>query len=218
MIGANNLQNRNAWIQEQLLSIPSGRILDAGAGECQWKHACAHLDYVSQDFAQYQGGGDGKGLQCQTWDVSKIDIVCDITDIPEPRQSFDIILCSEVLDHVPEPAEAVRELNRLLKPGGVFLLTESFCGLTNQSPYFFYTGLSQYWYKEHLKGYEVQIQYNGNYYEWMAQEIRRMVSWGDVNSNIAGLMISQMEQASFKKPESYEILCFGLLVKAIKHV
>ena len=52
----------------------------------------------------------------------------------------------------------------------------------------------------------------------MAQEIGRMVSWGDVNPNIASMMIQQMEEASARKPESCEILCYGLLVKAIKNV
>jgi SAM-dependent methyltransferase len=214
MIGRSNLSNRNAWIAEQL-ALLSGRILDAGAGECQWKPYCSHMEYVSQDLAQYKGGGDGKGLQCKTWDVSNIDIVSDIIDIPEPDGSFDVILCSEVLDHVPSPIAAVLELKRLLKPGGTMLLTESFCGLTNQSPYFFYTGLSKNWYEHWLSDFDVEITYNGNYYEWIAQELYRLVSWGDVNSNLAGLIIGQLEAAAEKK-DTHDILCFGLLVKAIK--
>lgn len=217
MTGQTNLHNRNAWIAEQLQSL-SGRILDAGAGELQWKSHCSHMDYVSQDFAQYKGGGDGKGLQCKTWDTSKIDIVCDIIDIPEPDESFDVILCSEVLDHVPSPIAAVLELNRLLKPGGTMLLTESFCGLTNQAPYFYYTGLSPYWYKFWLQGYDVQIQYNGNYYEWMAQEVHRLYSWGKIGEIVKTMMLQSLKDASINDRTSHEILCYGLLVKAIKNV
>jgi SAM-dependent methyltransferase len=217
MIGQTNLQNRNSWIQEQL-SFMSGRILDAGAGELQWKPYCSHLDYVSQDFCQYRGGGNGRGLQCKSWDVSKIDIVCDITDIPEPDNSFDVILCSEVLDHVPDPVSAVKELSRLLKPGGTLLLTESFCGLTNQSPYFFYTGLSENFYKYWLQGFDVQIQYNGNYFEWMAQEVHRLKSWGKITERTKAMMLRELSKASGEDRTSHEILCFGLLVKAIKNV
>ena len=216
MIGTTNLSNRNSWIFEQLTKL-SGRILDAGAGELQWKPYCQHLEYVSQDLAQYEPGGDGFGLQCKKWDGKKVDIACDIMNIPEPDASFDAILCSEVFDHLPDPVRAVQELDRLLKPGGTLLLTESFCGLTNQSPFFFYTGLSKNWYEHWLKGYDVQIQYNGNYYEWMAQELRRMVSQGDINANMASLIIFQMDAASQNKPESYQILCYGLLVKAVKN-
>ena len=52
---------------------------------------CSHLDYLSQDFAQYDGSGDGSGLQTGSWDQSKIDIVSDIIDIPEPAESFDAV-------------------------------------------------------------------------------------------------------------------------------
>ena len=83
------------------------------------------------------------------------------------------------------------------------LLTESFCGLTNQSPYFYYTGLSENWYRYHFKDYDIQIQYNGNYYEWMAQELLRMVSQGDINEMQAKLIIFQMEHAIEKHPRSY---------------
>jgi ubiquinone/menaquinone biosynthesis C-methylase UbiE len=217
MIGLTNLSNRNAWIQSQLLSL-SGRILDAGAGELQWKPYCQHLEYVSQDFAQYNGIGDGKGLQCKNWNGMMVNIVSDIIDIPEPDGAFDAILCSEVLDHVPSPPAAIIELNRLLKPGGTMLLTESFCGLTNQSPYFYYTGLSENFYRYWLQGYDVQIQYNGNYYEWMAQETHRLTSWNKITKMLRDIILKALERAAEEDRTSHEILCYGLLVKAIKNV
>ena len=42
----------------------------------------------------------------------------DVTDILFENESFDIILCSHVLEHVPEDRLAMRELYRVLKPGG----------------------------------------------------------------------------------------------------
>jgi ubiquinone/menaquinone biosynthesis C-methylase UbiE len=217
MIGLSNLSTRNHWIASELFKL-KGRILDAGAGELQWKTHCSHLEYVSQDLAEYDGDGDGKGLQCKNWKGLEVDIKCDITRIPDSSQSFDAILCSEVLDHVPDPVAAVQELDRLLKPGGTMLLTESFCGLTNQSPYFYYTGLSINWYKYHLKDYTLEITYNGSYYEWIAQEIHRMISQGDVLASFGHVLINQLERAMENKPNSHEILCFGLLVKAVKNV
>ena len=117
MIGADNELVRDLWLRKVLAEIPQGkRILDAGAGELANKKYCQNLDYVSQDICQYEGTGDGKGLQMSTWDTSQIDIVCDIEDIPEESQSFDVILCSEVLEHLPNPVNALTlQLHKLSK-------------------------------------------------------------------------------------------------------
>lgn len=121
MIGADNELVRDLWLRKVLAEIPQGkRILDAGAGELANKKYCQHLDYVSQDICQYEGTGDSRGLQMSTWDTSQIDIVCDIEDIPEESESFDAILCSEVLEHLSNPVNALNELNRLLRGGGEF--------------------------------------------------------------------------------------------------
>ena len=47
-----------------------------------------------------------------TWDVM------DIQSIPRPDASFEVVISRETIEHVPDPALAVRELGRVLKPGG----------------------------------------------------------------------------------------------------
>jgi SAM-dependent methyltransferase len=42
----------------------------------------------------------------------------DVTSIPFPDQSFDVILCSHVLEHVPDDRLAMRELARIMRPSG----------------------------------------------------------------------------------------------------
>jgi SAM-dependent methyltransferase len=46
----------------------------------------------------------------------------DITDIQYPDNYFDIILCSHVLEHIPDDEKAMRELSRVLNPGGWAIL------------------------------------------------------------------------------------------------
>lgn len=69
-------------------------------------------------FYGYNGKGDSVGLQTGTWDNSAVNIVSEITDILVNDFSFNIVLCTEVLEHVPDPRLAIKEMARILKPGG----------------------------------------------------------------------------------------------------
>lgn len=54
----------------------------------------------------------------------KIRKVVDITDIPFDDNTFDLIMCTHVLEHIPDDKKAMSELYRVLKPNsGVALLT-----------------------------------------------------------------------------------------------
>lgn len=50
------------------------------------------------------------------------DIVGDIHAIPLEQSSVDGVVCRSVLEHVERPLDAVREIHRILKPGGYFYL------------------------------------------------------------------------------------------------
>lgn len=176
-----NEPNRQAWIRRTLSGLPAGlRLLDAGAGELHNRQHCKHLEYVSQDFCQYEGqdgGAPAEGLQNKSWDTSRIDLVSDITAIPEPDSSFDAILCSEVLEHVPEPTHALDEFARLLKPGGLVILTAPFSSNVHMAPYHYCSGFSRYWYEHHLtlRGFEIkELTANGDWYALLEQEITRL--------------------------------------------
>ena len=228
-VGRHNEATRAEWVERTLRRIPRGwRLLDAGAGEGRYRPTCAHLDYVSQDFARYDGHGDAAGLQTKTWDQSRLDLVCDITAIPEPAASFDAVLCTEVFEHLPDPLAALREFARLLKPGGCLVLTAPFCSLTHFAPFHFATGFSRYFYQTHLPacGFELlEIEENGNFFEFLAQEARRLRS---VAARYAGDALSATEQAavhtvlgalqrfSHKDRGSKELLHFGFHVLARK--
>ena len=177
-IGTSNASIRTTWIENTLKKIPPGnRILDAGAGEQQYKKFCSHLRYISQDFAEYDGRGDKKGLQTGSRNNTGLDIVSDITSIPVSDCSFDAVLCTEVFEHLPEPLLALKEFSRIIKKGGYLIITAPFCSLTHYSPYHYYTGFNRYFYETHLAkfGFKIiEIKTNGNFFEYLAQEIRRV--------------------------------------------
>jgi len=229
VVGTLNTSTREVWLEQALQQIPAGkRILDAGAGELKFKKFCGHLDYVSQDFAQYDGSGDGKGLQAGSWDQTKLDIVSDITAIPEPDYSFDAIMCVEVFEHLPDPLLALQEFSRLLKPGGQLILTAPFCSLTHLAPYHFYSGFNIYFYETHLKQYGFEIiefQKNGNFFEYMAQEIRRIPSVAIQYANdrpdpqeilLIKDLLEMLQRFTDQDGGSSELLCFGYHIRAIK--
>lgn len=177
-IGLDVDENRVVWLEKVLSELPTGsRILDAGAGEQRFKKLCGHLKYVAQDFGGYDGKGNSAGLQTGKWDQSNLDIVSDIADIPEPNGSFDAILCTEVLEHLPDPIAAIKEFSRLLKKGGWLIITAPFCSATHFAPYHFCSGFNRYFYEKHLSdgGYEItELKTNGNFFEYIAQETRRI--------------------------------------------
>ncbi len=226
-VGSRNHSDREHWLESTLKRVrPGARILDAGAGECQYKRFCGHLDYVSQDFSQYDGSGDGKALQMKEWDQSRIQIVSDILNIPEPAQSFDAVMCIEVFEHLPAPIGAIQEFARLLKPGGELIVTAPFCSLSHFTPYFFYTGFSAAFYRTHLEanGFEIEeIRHNGNFFEYLAQELGRLPQiGGDYSRPGLGMLIRVLslplrfvlQFLSKHDRGSSELLCFGLMVRA----
>lgn len=229
VVGTRNAATRDAWVAQTLTALPAGaRLLDAGAGECQYKKHCGHLKYVAQDNAVYDGTGN-TGLQTGSWDFSQIDIVSDIIDIPEPDGSFDAVLCTEVLEHLPDPVRALDEMARLLRPGGTFIITAPFWSLTHFAPYHYATGFNRYFYEFHLGrlGFDiVEMTPNGNFFECVGQELRRVTDMaqrfagGDkptpLELNAMQVMLAMIERMSMRDTGSAEMLHFDCQVRAVK--
>lgn len=222
--GTKNLINRQLWVKEALKNIAKGsRILDAGAGEQQYRQYCSHLNYVSQDFCEYDGAGDGRGIQTSTWDTDKIDIVSDITTIPAEDKSFDAVLCTEVLEHIPDPIAALKEFCRLLRPGGELILSAPFASLTHQAPYHYYSGFNRYFYEHFLPriGFTItEITANGDYSEYVAQELRRLVTIYGKSPLYARLFISIILRFIYLNRSfnnTSDLCCFGFHIRALKN-
>jgi len=224
-----NEKARIAWVEQALKMVPAGSLLlDAGAGEQQYRKFCSHLQYVSQDFAAYKPEELELGLQMPKWDYGKLDIVSDIIAIPRPDQSFDAIMCTEVLEHIPDPNAALREFARLLKPGGTLILTAPFCSMTHFAPYHYSTGFSVYYYKKWMEelGFEIcELKNNGNYFSYLGQEVNRLSyvaeqylghQPGRLQKLAIKIVSSFLNKAKDKGEASSELLCFGWQLLAKK--
>ena len=105
-------------------SIPSGaKILDAGAGLKPYQSLFSHCDYESCDFADceefFSNLDDGTRDDLR----GRHNYICPIDAIPVANDTYDYVLCSQVLEHVPNPQTAAHELYRILKPQGQLLVT-----------------------------------------------------------------------------------------------
>ena len=56
----------------------------------------------------------------------RVDVIGDAHDLPFKDNTFDIILCTEVLEHLHTPQKAISEMQRVLKPKGKLILTTRF--------------------------------------------------------------------------------------------
>ena len=228
-LGRGNRGSRAAWIRDQLARLPANaRLLDAGAGAQPYREHCAHLRYVAQDFAAYDGHGDGKALQMPHWHYNGLDVVSDIARLPFADHTFDAVLCSEVLEHVPAPIAVLGELARVLRPGGTLLVTAPVAAMTHFAPYFFYTGFSRYWYELHLPAAGLTIRElsaNGSYFAYVAQELRRLPNaagkYGAASMLrraalrlVTRLLLATLAGTARRDSHSAELACFGWQVVA----
>jgi ubiquinone/menaquinone biosynthesis C-methylase UbiE len=222
--GTGNAVERDLWIKAALSRLkPGTRLLDVGAGTQRYRTFCTHLHYVSQDFCQYDGKGDGKAIQTGAWDTSRIDIVSDILAIPAESGSFDAILCTEVLEHVPDPIAGLSEMCRLLRFGGELILTAPFCSIAHMAPYHYFSGFNKYFYKYHLPrlGMEItEIAANGDYSEYSGQEMRRMLTlYGRIPFYVRACIAVLLRFINLKRAAitaSSDLLCYGYHVRAVK--
>ena len=102
-------------------------VLDVGAGDCPYKGIFTDFAYKSTDFAK-----------TDYHHYSEIDYVCPADAIPVDDKSFDAVVCTEVLEHVPDPKGVLAEFNRVLKHEGSVFLTTPLIIQLHEEPYDFY--------------------------------------------------------------------------------
>lgn len=120
LYGIQRQDNRHPLVEELLLEalVPAaqcaaGRLLDVG---------CGAKPYAPL-FAAKVDSHVGLDLATSPHDQSTVDIYADAASLPFADNSFDTVLCTEVLEHLPEPCRAIDELHRVLKPNGRIILT-----------------------------------------------------------------------------------------------
>lgn len=150
------------FVRQAAASLPTGaRVLDAGAGEGFYKYLFEHTRYHAADFLKVNK------------DYGKVSYICDLQMIPIAQESYDGIICTQVLEHTPEPARVVEELFRILKPGGQLWLSAPLFYQEHETPYDFYR-YTQFGFRYLLEGNGFQIvnmRWMEGYYGTLAYQL-----------------------------------------------
>jgi SAM-dependent methyltransferase len=136
-----------AWLEEQAGKGESYRLLDVGCGPKPYYPFFAEraseyvgVDVVENPVAELRGS---------------------VEALPVEDASFDVVLCTQVLEHCDDPAQAVRELRRVTAPGGRVLASTHGVQVYHPSP-------EDYWRWTHA-GLQRLFTENAN---WQSLEVR----------------------------------------------
>lgn len=172
-------------------SQPGAVLLDAGAGECRFKEQLRHVRYIAVDTRW----GD------QRWDYSGIDAVSTIDRLPFKPDVFDIIICTQVLEHVREPQRVLDELFRSLAQGGVICITAPQGWGVHQPPhdYFRFTCHALSYLLENAGFDHITITPSCGYFGYLANRLTvfpKALFW-QIRSTVLRLLLFPLEFLSY---------------------
>lgn len=153
----NLLQN----IEKIIHYFDGGYLLDVGCGRKPYESLFKVTSYIGLDIA---GGGHDD-------DAKSADVYYNGKVFPFTDSFFDYVISNQVLEHVLDQEQLMEEIYRVLKPGGLLLMTVPFVWDEHEAPYDYwrYTSFgSNYFFSK--KGFEIIEQYkSGNYVETLVQ-------------------------------------------------
>jgi SAM-dependent methyltransferase len=106
-------------------SFIKGKVLDIGCG------TKPYVEYFTPQCELYIGLEHSKTIH----GLDKVDILGNSVSLPFKDLSFDNLVSFQVMEHVPEPLDFLREAFRVLKPGGYIFLTTPFMWGEHEEPY-----------------------------------------------------------------------------------
>lgn len=119
------LHELSLFFEKNFTEKENGRLLDVGAGTKPY----------SPLYERYFSSCFSFDTSLSPHNIAGVDVIASGCCLPFRSEAFDCILCTEVLEHVPEPVAVLRELNRVLRPGGRIFLTTPFLVPLHEMPY-----------------------------------------------------------------------------------
>jgi SAM-dependent methyltransferase len=95
-------------------------VLDLGCGNRPYADLFEGCEYLGVDYS---------ADDCQP------DVITDATRLALRAERFDLVFCTQVIEHVPDPRALVHESFRVLRPGGYLVLTGPFWWPMHEEPH-----------------------------------------------------------------------------------
>jgi SAM-dependent methyltransferase len=148
--GVDRWRDIGAVISHEIILFELRQFLESSFGGVR---ACAVLDLgagrkpYAPVYERYFESSTSVDVPDSPHDIQDVDILASADDLPLEAESFDCVICTEVLEHCPEPTNVLREIARVLKPGGRVFLTTPFLRPLHEMPHDYYrytpSGLAQ---------------------------------------------------------------------------
>jgi len=115
-----------AWYDTNLKTFAKGQLLDLGCGKAPLYDT--YSKFVDDTTLADWGNSLHKN--------EHLDVECDITQkLPFRNNSFDTVILSDVLEHIPNPSEVIAEVKRILRPNGTILINVPFFYWIHEAPH-----------------------------------------------------------------------------------
>lgn len=200
----------NTFLMTRLLAetarqLPAtSRVLDAGAGEGRFQELFAHTNYVGVDLAV----GDS------TWNYSALDAINTLDRLCFADDSFDVVVFTQVMEHLPEPSAVLAELQRVLRPGGLLILVAPQSWHAHQIPHDFYRytayGIRYLLQKNGLVAEKVQPL--GGYFWYLSFQLQLLPYWTFSRNRVASHLPAPLRLALKTAAVALFELCLPLLL------
>jgi len=111
------------------------------------------------------------------------DVIADVAHVPLEDGSFDVVVCSELLEHVPSPRDVLIEAVRILRPGGWFVACSPFLYHIHADPHDFGRYTDYYWEQVLAEvGFEqIETERQGGFWSVVVDMFRQVLNRWDQN-------------------------------------
>lgn len=145
----------------QLLANENARVLDVGAGSVVEKNRRAGQLTLADQYEKLTRARGYFGLDVKPG--ANVMLVADAHHLPAEDGSFDGVIMVSVLEHLSDPVQAIREVARVLKAGGIFFSYAPFYHPYHASPHDYFR-FTEEGYRELLRDFNrVELVSGGNY-------------------------------------------------------